>query len=139
MIKVSCWHQHFLISKLQYFHDDIITFRWLHGNVTWSKILLKIFVNSSLNLLVNFYEKWITGTNFIEKKNLSVVLSYFGIIFTFALSHHWQNCNYSRANKVLVWNVQDTCEINFYIIEKFGRPLTFPIFFLLKIFFREWG
>ena len=33
------------------------------------------------------------------KKNLTVILAYFGLIFAVDLSHGWQNCNYSRTNE----------------------------------------
>ena len=43
--------------------------------------------NSKLNLLVKFYKKWIPRADFIEKKNLTVILAYLSLIFAFALSH----------------------------------------------------
>ena len=54
----------------------------------------QIFFNSNLNVLVKFYEKWITGS----KKNLNVILAYFGLLFTFAMARPSQNCYYSQTN-----------------------------------------
>ena len=52
-----------------------------------------------------------------------MILSYFGFIFAFALSHHWQNCDYSRTNKAifkLVWNFQETCNMFFFLVKFFS-------------------
>ena len=49
--------------------------------------------------MLTFYEKWISGTNNIDK-NVTVVLPYF-CIFVFPLCHHGQNCNYSTNNEVI--------------------------------------
>ena len=68
-----------------YFHDDVITSRWHHGDVIWSKVLLKIFYYSRPNLLVKFNKKWVTWTNF-TKQNLIKWL--YDILASF--SHlHW--------------------------------------------------
>ena len=116
--------QQFFKTKLLYFHDDIITSRWHHGDVIWLKVLLKLFYYSRPNLLVKFNEKWVTWTNFTKKKIDKVVLSYFGLVFAFALSHHWQNCNYSKTNKAIfkfAWNFQKTCETFFFLFKCFLR------------------
>ena len=59
-----------------------------------------------------------------------MILSYFNLIFAFALSHHLQNCDYSRPNKAIfkfVWNFQETCKM-FFFIKIFSRgKLIFPI------------
>ena len=54
-----CWHQHFWRV---YYNTSL----WRYDDVIWSKILLSFFW-FKLNLLVKFYEKWITGT-IIEKR-----------------------------------------------------------------------
>ena len=60
-----------------------------------------------------------------------MVLSYFGLVFAFALSHHWQNCNYSKTNKAIfkfVWNFQETCETFFFLLNFFQEgELILPI------------
>ena len=51
-----------------------------------------------------------------------MILLYFGLIFAFAFSHHWQNCNSSRKNKAIfkfVWNFQETCEMFFFLLNFF--------------------
>ena len=68
LIKCFCWRQQFLKSKLQYFHDDVIPSRWHHGDVIWSKLLLKLFYYSRLNLLVKCNESWVTWINFTKKR-----------------------------------------------------------------------
>ena len=59
-----------------------------------------------------------------------VVLSYFGLIFAFALSHHWQNCSYSKTNRAIfkfVRNFQETYETLFFLSKFFlGRELILP-------------
>ena len=64
------------------------------------------------------------------KKIDKVVLSYFGLVYAFALSHHWQNCNYSKTNKAIfrfVWNFQKTCEAFFFLLKCFlGVELVLP-------------
>ena len=68
-----------------YFHDDVITSRWHHGDVIRSKVLLKLFYYSRPNLLVKFNEKWVTWTNFTKKK---LIKWFYHILASF--SHlHW--------------------------------------------------
>ena len=57
-----------------------------------------------------------------------MILPYFGFIFQFALSHHWQNCNCSRTNKAIfkfVWNFQETCITFFFLLKFFSRRVDF--------------
>ena len=66
----------------------------------------------------------------LEKEFHKLVLLYFGLVFAFALSHHWQNCNYSKTNKAIfkfVWNFQKTCGTFFFLFKCFlrGRGVSF--------------
>ena len=69
------------------------------------------------------------------KKNWIMVLSDFGLIFAFTLSHHWQNCNYSKTNKAIFkLYFQGTCETFFFLLEFFlggGGELILPILWRL--------
>ena len=46
-----------------------------------------------------------------------MILSYLRLIFAFALSDHWQNCNYLRTIKAIfkfVYNFQEKCKTIFF-------------------------
>ena len=116
--------------------QELILLKRPDGHVVLSEILIKMF-NSKLNLRVTFYEKGITGTNFIKKEfdsGFSIFWPHFHICIEVPLIKLQFAIIIGEGIKLLVSNFRETCKTNLYILKKFDRHSVWLIFFI-NIFF----